>query len=175
MSGTYLPSGISQARLRMEAAGRIFTHQRKRERAKSARSRIAPLEQRRDALQTRLRAEIAKGLRLIDMEAAAHRAERLMREQPTELDIAEQVAERHGVTVAEIMGPARGGGVPTARAEIWWRCRTQLGSSYAHLGRLFARDHTTILVAVRKHDRKLKGAAVRSELARLVNGEGADG
>jgi len=67
-------------------------------------------------------------------------------------DIIETVAARHGVTVAEILGTRRTKPIVNARhAAIVQVCKLRSTLSLPQIGRIFHRDHTTIMHAVCKY------------------------
>lgn len=51
--------------------------------------------------------------------------------------------------------------IAAARHELWWRLRTdpELELSYDEIGRLFDRNHTSVLHGVRAHQRRAAAAA----------------
>lgn len=58
------------------------------------------------------------------------------------------ICERHGVTPEEVLGRRRTGSIRLARAELMtelWRS----GVPLAEIGRMFGRDHTTVISNVR--------------------------
>lgn len=60
--------------------------------------------------------------------------------------IIREVAERHGVTVAEVLSPSREGRVMRARHHAILAVRSQKPHlSTPQLGRIFGRDHSTVL------------------------------
>lgn len=65
------------------------------------------------------------------------------------LSMLDDVCRRHHVTREEVAGRTRTRSVSFARQDLWSRLRKQLGFSYAEIGRLFARNHTTVLHGVR--------------------------
>jgi chromosomal replication initiator protein len=70
------------------------------------------------------------------------------------------VAQRHGLTVADLDGPSRKRRVVLARHEAIYTaaCRTRL--SYVQIGRIFGgRDHSSVRSAVERHARR-NGLAV---------------
>ena len=60
-----------------------------------------------------------------------------------------EAAERHGVTTGAILSRSRRRPVVRARQEVCWELR-QLNLSYPQIAELLDRDHSTVLVAVRK-------------------------
>jgi hypothetical protein len=67
------------------------------------------------------------------------------------LEIIEEVSQQTGVSVGEILGPRRAPNLVAARHLAMWRVHKRLPHySLPRIGRLFRRDHTTILYAVRK-------------------------
>lgn len=81
--------------------------------------------------------------------AEALRARRL-------LHVAEEVCSERGVLLHEILGAARSRNIVRARHELWWRIRHHPDRSYSfpEIGRLFGRDHTTILAGIESHARR---------------------
>jgi len=67
-------------------------------------------------------------------------------------DIAEQVCSKHGVTLADIRGPARPRRIARARHETFARIRRETAFSLPSIGRWFHKDHTTVLYGARKHE-----------------------
>jgi chromosomal replication initiation ATPase DnaA len=59
-----------------------------------------------------------------------------------------KVAEQHGCTVADIMGKQRRH--KEARWEAWLAVQQEFGDGFAPLGRLFKRDHTSIMHGLRQ-------------------------
>lgn len=74
------------------------------------------------------------------------------RDTPREarMKLVAQVAKRHGVTVAEIMGKSRQRHIAAARQDAMRQMLLEFGDAAAAVGRMFGRDHTTVLHAVRK-------------------------
>ena len=71
--------------------------------------------------------------------------------QQTRLIIAE-VAERHGITVEQIMGDSRKRHISWPRQEAMYELgRRSKWMSLTAIARFFGRDHTTILHGIRKH------------------------
>ena len=71
---------------------------------------------------------------------------------PTAAQILAASAETFGVTRDDITGPARSGTPIVARQVAMYLCRTRTPLSFPALGRLFHRDHTTVMHAVKKID-----------------------
>lgn len=67
----------------------------------------------------------------------------------TGIELVANVARLHGFTAADLMGPSRARPLCIAR----WRAMRQLrdrGRSYASIGRLFNRDHSTVMHGLRQ-------------------------
>ena len=77
-------------------------------------------------------------------------------------------AQSWGVPVDSLTSRGRSQSVADARALAMWMVRRTFGYSYPELGRIFGRDHTTCIVAVRKVDRAIAtGRPLRlAEIAR---------
>ena len=81
-------------------------------------------------------------------------------------EIAREVAQRHGVSMADILGERRFRPIVHARQEVAWRlarlrhpdgsCRFSLPQIGAWLG---GRHHTTILHAIRAHEKRMGRSA----------------
>jgi chromosomal replication initiator protein len=82
------------------------------------------------------------------------------------LEIARSVAERHGLTLADLKGPARSPTFARPRQEAMALIRQLTDHSLPKIGGFFNRDHTTVLHACRRH-------AERVEAARLAEQERA--
>lgn len=69
-----------------------------------------------------------------------------------------EVAERHDMAPAEIVGPMRWKRHCRARYEAMWLARQEVGRdgkqlySMAEIGRVFGRDHTTVMNSLRRHE-----------------------
>jgi hypothetical protein len=70
---------------------------------------------------------------------------------PSPRTVMKLVALRHGLTIADIIGPVRSRPIVAARHEaialVWTHCRA---ISLPAVGRMFNRDHTSILHCLRK-------------------------
>lgn len=74
--------------------------------------------------------------------------------------IALDVGKKHGVKLNEITSIRRARYIVLARDEALWRCRNETSLSFPQIGRLFGgRDHSTILVAIRRHEKRMREAA----------------
>lgn len=81
--------------------------------------------------------------------------------------IVAEVAAEAGLTVGDLMGATREHRYAHPRQEAWRRIRDDLGWSLPRIGRMFGKDHTTILHGVR-------AAEARGALRRLLEAvEGA--
>ena len=59
-------------------------------------------------------------------------------------DILADVARRHHMTAATLLGPSRARGVAAARKEAY-RALRATGMSYPEIGRVMHRDHTSVM------------------------------
>jgi len=67
-----------------------------------------------------------------------------------------QVAEKHGLTVRDLVRYGAKKKIATARHEATYRLRNELGLTLTQISfRLGGRDHTTILASIRKHEKNL--------------------
>ena len=71
------------------------------------------------------------------------------------LGVVDDVCRSRRVTREELCGRGRTKAVASARRELWWRLRhhPDLSFSYEEIGRLFDRDHATVISGVRAHER----------------------
>lgn len=75
---------------------------------------------------------------------------------PTWKAIAKEVADKHGVRVADILSPRRDAPTVRARHEAMWRCRNETTYSLPQIGKFLGnRDHTTVLHGIRKHQERM--------------------
>lgn len=73
-------------------------------------------------------------------------------------DIMRQVGDKHGVSVAELLSPARSRCPAWARQEVMYRARRETSLSLPQIGqRLGNRDHSTVLHGVRAHEKRMGG------------------
>ena len=75
------------------------------------------------------------------------------------LFLLDEICRQHHVSREEITGRNRTRSVSLARHDLWQRLR-ELGFSYVEIGRLFERNHTTVLHGVRAWETQM--LAVRS-------------
>lgn len=62
------------------------------------------------------------------------------------------VADEHGVEPREIMSGSRRKAPSRARQDCWARLRRE-GLSYPQIGRMFGRDHSTVVYGVQRWER----------------------
>jgi chromosomal replication initiation ATPase DnaA len=69
----------------------------------------------------------------------------------------DEVCRRRAVTREEVCGRARTKAVAHARHEVWWHLRhhPNVSFSFKEIGRLFRRDHATVIHGVRAHQRRV--------------------
>lgn len=76
--------------------------------------------------------------------------------QPTprekRMQMIQRVADRHGVSLVDVMGADRDQAVSHARFEAMYRVRARFGDSLSQIGRLFGRHHTTVLHALQRYE-----------------------
>jgi chromosomal replication initiation ATPase DnaA len=66
------------------------------------------------------------------------------------------VAQKHGVTIKDMVGPIRTMKLVAARHEAFYRIRTEQHKTLQYIGRFFGRrDHTTVLHGIRRHKKVL--------------------
>lgn len=69
-----------------------------------------------------------------------------------------EVCEKHKVTRKDVLSAIRSQFVMPARFEAIYRLREEKSLSWAQIGRIFNRDHTTCLAAWRRHKEMLEAA-----------------
>lgn len=67
--------------------------------------------------------------------------------------IMEEVAAKHGFNAAEILSPRRQAKLCIARQEFYWRAQKETSASYPAIGHFCNRDHSSVIVGARKHER----------------------
>lgn len=65
-------------------------------------------------------------------------------------DIERAIAQHMGVSQKELCGQSREVEYVQARHATWYAIHTLLNCPYAYIARVYHRDHTTVLYAVRK-------------------------
>lgn len=75
-------------------------------------------------------------------------------------EIIADVSERHGLTTEEILGPSRARRCAWPRHEAWALIWEQGRLSTTEIGRRFNRDHTTVLIGIRRHNKRLAETAM---------------
>jgi chromosomal replication initiation ATPase DnaA len=65
------------------------------------------------------------------------------------------VCRKHRVRPVELTGPCRVKAIVHARHEAMWEAFKNTPLSYPQLGRIFNRDHTTVMHGVRQHQKRL--------------------
>lgn len=71
-----------------------------------------------------------------------------------------EIAEKHGVTVAEICSDRRSAYIVAARHEYFYRARTETTKSFPQIALACGgRDHSTVIAGVRKHEARMRGKA----------------
>lgn len=76
-------------------------------------------------------------------------------------ELAELVAERHGVSLAELRGSSHARRFARPRHEAFSLIRAACGYSYPRIGKYFGRDHTTVLWGIRSHQARLAGKPLK--------------
>jgi hypothetical protein len=66
-----------------------------------------------------------------------------------------EVCEKHQVGFNEIVSPRRDRAVVAARFEAMWRMTKETTMSLPAIGRRFSRDHTSVIHAVREHEKRI--------------------
>jgi len=69
------------------------------------------------------------------------------------------VAHMHGVDPQVVLSPCAKKAIVQVRHEVQYKARNDLGMTLTQIGRIFNRDHTTVLNAVRSHQKKIDAQA----------------
>lgn len=116
-----------------------------------------------DDLKQRIAVDSGLLARTIGTEPAAFVMENIARamrdmSQLTMAGIVSRVAEKHGLTVADLKGVRRGQCYSRPRQEAMWEMMQTGKWSTTRVGMfLGGRDHTTVLHGVRAHERRMGG------------------
>jgi hypothetical protein len=70
--------------------------------------------------------------------------------------IIDLVAHEHGIAAEDILGEGRTLTIVRARQNAMWLAARDTPHSLAHIGRIFNRDHTTVIFAVRRENERCK-------------------
>jgi chromosomal replication initiation ATPase DnaA len=81
------------------------------------------------------------------------------------VDLLEQVCNALFVSPEDVLGRSRSGNVAQARHVVVWAARKRWGLSYPELGRLFSRDHSTMMAAVARIEGELAKGGRLADLA----------
>jgi hypothetical protein len=74
------------------------------------------------------------------------------------LDAVDEIADRHGISREDLLGPSHLYQFAHPRQEAYWTVRKETGFSYPAIGRLFGRDQSTIRHGVEAHEARLTEA-----------------
>jgi len=86
-------------------------------------------------------------------------------DMPSWKRIVYEVATKHHITVAELIGGQRSSPIVAARHEAMYRMKTETAMNLPAIGRrLGGRDHTTVLHGVRRYEASLLGKAYAKPL-----------
>jgi len=66
------------------------------------------------------------------------------------------VAEEHGIPLSSILGPARTQEACQPRFMAFYLVRQIGGFSLPQIGRAMSRDHTSVLLGIRRHEQRMK-------------------
>ena len=91
----------------------------------------------------------------------ADRFARLSLYVPNWKAIQREVADKYGITVADLTGPCRRRVYAWPRQEAIWRCRQETPMSLPDIARRFGgRDHTTAIHAVKAYEKRVAAGIV---------------
>lgn len=66
------------------------------------------------------------------------------------LDLVAEICREHHVPIAEVLSRRRNAPIAAVRKVVWAELYHDRGLSYPDIGRLFGRDHSTVLFGVRQ-------------------------
>lgn len=148
----YNPAFVKRAR---ERASARRAEKMRLEAEVKARAELEAAIQKAEAARRNL-AQIASPAKPIDMERLAALRE-LMNTPPDDgnrisvAQIISEEAELHGVSVRDILGASRNRRITDARHFAMYRARIERADmSLPHIGKVFRRDHTSVLHAIRR-------------------------
>lgn len=72
-------------------------------------------------------------------------------------DIVRGVAERHGLTLEDLIGDRRTRNVAYPRHEAMWALYETGRYTTTQIGRWFGRDHSSVCYAIREHQKRIDG------------------
>lgn len=71
-------------------------------------------------------------------------------------------AQKHGISVEDILSEQRTNKIAHARQQAMWLVAKETSTSFAEIGRIFNRDHSTVIHAVHRENERT-GESVRSD------------
>lgn len=74
----------------------------------------------------------------------------MRRAAPKAISVLREVADEHGIGIARLMGRERVRPISRARQQAMLRLAEELDMSVAEIARLFDRDHTTVIYALKR-------------------------
>lgn len=69
-------------------------------------------------------------------------------------DVLKEVCLREGISRAEMLSYRRARPFIRARQEVYYRAAMETSASYAEIGRIMCRDHTTVMFGIGQHARR---------------------
>lgn len=73
-------------------------------------------------------------------------------------EIIDRVADKYGMSAMDIISPRRGA-VVKARHEAMWRAKHETTRSLPEIGRVFNKDHTTVIYGIAQHEKRIASEA----------------
>lgn len=126
-----------------------LSRRRRQERAAQERLREQRLAQEKAQAEADAKRSEEEAERWAEAQRIAEQVRAAM-QPPVWRTILSEVAKKHGFRVDDILGIRRNVPLVTARHEAMWRIYWETTYSLPAIGRIFNRDHTTILHGVRK-------------------------
>lgn len=77
-------------------------------------------------------------------------------------EIIKLCAQKHGLTVEDILSEQRTNKIAHARQQAMWLAAKETSASFAEIGRIFNRDHSTVIHAVQRENART-GESVRAD------------
>lgn len=148
------PSSTSPAARRLYEAGERYAASLRESFAREAEEMRREREERRRALIERT--TLARRRAVLErIETAMQIAKALPRNNSQGVrDIMKEVCDLHGISLSDMLGPARFRRIVRARQHAMWLCHKRTRFSFVRLGRFFQRDHSTVMHGIRAHEER---------------------
>lgn len=93
---------------------------------------------------------------ILDLPAEDKDRLRVMLARKSTSRVLQEVCDEYDVTPVEIISTSHSKRVVVPRHKLYWRLVKECGLSNSEVGRLLHRDHSTIIVGIRQHQRRME-------------------